>query len=44
MKLQSVLMVLLQCSIVFGKVQGHFPSDHLDIKFSQGYIRCKVDN
>ena len=41
MKLHSVLMVLVQSSIVFVKVLGHFLSDHLDIKFSLGYIRCK---
>ena len=44
MKLDSVLMVLVQCSIVFVKVLGHFLSDHLDIKFSRGYIRCKDTN
>ena len=27
MRLHSVLMVLVQCSIVFVKVQGHFPND-----------------
>ena len=30
MKLHSVLMVLVQYSIVFVKVLGHFLSDHLD--------------
>ena len=44
MKLHSVLMVLVQCSIVFVKVQGHFLSSHLDIKFSRGYIKCKDTN
>ena len=44
MKLHSVPMVLVQCSIVFVKVLGHFLSDHLDIKFSRGYIRCKDTN